>query len=61
MPVILPAESFNAWTDPALTSASATVELLNNIVTELQFHPVRTLVNYARADRAELIEPFSLS
>ena len=43
MPVVLPEELFDAWTDPALTTAQATAELLGQAVTEFSWYPVRTL------------------
>ena len=60
MPVILPVEQFDAWTDPARTTAAATAEILAQALTEIQWHPVSTRVNNARTDDAALMQPIAL-
>ncbi|MFN0314602.1 MAG: SOS response-associated peptidase [Burkholderiales bacterium] len=57
MPVVLPEELFSAWTDPGLTTASATKLLLDRALDEFSWMPVRTLVNNARSEGPQLMEP----
>jgi putative SOS response-associated peptidase YedK len=57
MPVVLPEDLFGAWTDPGLTTASATKLLLENAMDDFTWTPVRTLVNNARSEGPQLMEP----
>lgn len=56
MPVVLPDSLVDAWLDPELED-SAVAELLASAQSEFVYHPVRTLVNNARNEGAELAEP----
>ncbi|MCC6608646.1 MAG: SOS response-associated peptidase [Burkholderiales bacterium] len=60
MPVVLPAQAFGAWTDPALTDAARVASILiDDAQSDFAFHPVSTRVNSARAEGPVLIEPIA--
>lgn len=60
MPVILPVEQFEAWTNPALNTAQASAEILKTALSEFKWHPVSTRVNNARTEGAELMQPVAI-
>ena len=57
MPVVLPDNLLGAWLDPALQGSTEATELLANAQSEFVYYPVRTLVNNAKNEGAELAEP----
>ncbi len=59
-PIVLPDELVRAWLDPALQGAPACEELLAHAQTQFVHFPVRTLVNSAKAEGPELVEPIDL-
>lgn len=60
MPVILPRELEGAWLDPALTDAAALEKFLAPYPPDrMEAYRVSTLVNSAKNDKPECIEPIS--
>ena len=58
MPVILPEEAHAQWLDPGNTDTAALQRLLRPYpAEEMRAYPVRTLVNSAKNEGPELIEP----
>jgi putative SOS response-associated peptidase YedK len=61
MPVVLPAQTFDVWTDPELTDAARVGSIIaGSAQSDFAFHPVSTRVNSSRAEGLELIEPVTL-
>jgi putative SOS response-associated peptidase YedK len=57
MPVVLPAQAFDAWTDPALTDAAHVQTMAaERAESDFVFHQVSTRVNSSRNTGPELIE-----
>jgi putative SOS response-associated peptidase YedK len=60
MPVVLPAQAFDAWSDPALTDAARVASIVaEGAQSDFAFHAVSTRVNSSRAEGPELIEPLA--
>jgi putative SOS response-associated peptidase YedK len=59
MPVVLPEESFERWTDPALHNPVAIGARLACAETEFAHHPVSTQLNAAMEDDERLTAPLS--
>lgn len=59
MPVILPAEAWASWLDPAARSDESLLQLLADRRPELDAHPVSTLVNKVANNVPELIDPLT--
>jgi len=59
MPLILPAEAYEAWLDPD-SRPEDLLPLLRSSQGEIHAHPVSTLVNSPRNDVPECIEPVNL-
>ncbi|MCH7594904.1 MAG: SOS response-associated peptidase family protein, partial [Chloroflexi bacterium] len=58
MPVILDAEAEALWLDPATDDPVRLVSLLRPYpAEEMEAYPVSTVVNSAREDRPEMVEP----
>jgi putative SOS response-associated peptidase YedK len=58
MPVILPANSYTQWLDPAPQKPEALQPLLKPLAADqMAAHPVSTMVNSPANDRPELIQP----
>jgi len=58
MPVILPAESYTQWLDPAPQKPETLQSLLKPFeADQMSAHPVSTMVNSPANDRPELIQP----
>jgi putative SOS response-associated peptidase YedK len=57
MPVVLPDALLDAWLDPTLQGSAEATELLAKAQTEFVHYAVRTLVNNARNEGEQLVEP----
>ena len=58
MPVILPKEWYEAWADPTTTDAEIVTGMIRDYaLRDFEHHAVRKLVNTAKNDGPELIEP----
>jgi putative SOS response-associated peptidase YedK len=61
MPVVLPAQVFDEWTDPRLTDATHVQAIVAaRAESDFAFHPVSTRVNSSRNAGPELIEPVAV-
>lgn len=61
MPVVLPAEAFDAWTDPALSDAARVQSLVaESAQSDFTYRTVSTRVNSSRNEGPELIEPVTV-
>lgn len=61
MPVVLPAQTFDEWTDPALTDAARVQSLVAEAAqSDFTYHTVSTRVNSSRNEGPELIEPVTI-
>lgn len=61
MPVVLPAQAFDEWTDSGLTDATRVQSLVADCAqSDFTYHPVSTRVNSARNVGPELIAPVEI-
>jgi len=62
MPVVLPAQEYDEWTDSAMTDATRIQSIItDHAQSEFSFHPVSTKVNSSRSAGPELIEPVEIA
>jgi putative SOS response-associated peptidase YedK len=58
MPVVLPVQAFDEWSDPGLTDPTRVQTIVaEHAESDFAFHPVSTRVNSSRNTGPELIEP----
>lgn len=58
MPIILAETSYQAWLDPQQTDAGKVLEMARRSVSQVEYRPVSTRVNYSKNEGSELLEPF---